>query len=343
MLPTWLIHNNRPLWNEGRVRPWMQQECAPFTNIPSPLFCCQRLTSMNWTPKRTESCDAKASQRPAVKPRTTCSLPKFTYDKTHTHEKEGGKKHPTIQICHFTFFGLRVCDLQVAVAGPELLLSHDQLLELPQRDVRAVENHRVGAKFGGEFIVNVSHGEFAGGRRRVVRNRLKEEQQFVLFLRPHRRRMVAVAMTVSAESCSRPAAASSPVSTPRRWASAGCSFQASSSAFTGLAKCRSRDDTSRLRWERAGRLENKLPASVRGQWQTFIPAKSFKCSLTETTSCFRQQQRLVSTAHAASDDVFRVSLDACIFFLFFLFFSFYFLKLVNLSPYKSFFGIFHTP
>lgn len=44
--------------------------------------------------------------------------------------------------------------------------------------MRAVENHRVGAEFGGEFIVNVSHGEFAAGRRRVVQNRLKEEPQF---------------------------------------------------------------------------------------------------------------------------------------------------------------------
>lgn len=68
-------------------------------------------------------------------------------------------------MCHITFFGLRVCDLQVAVPRPELLPAHDLPLQLPQRDVRAVKNHRVGAEFGGEFIVNVSHVEIGTGRK----------------------------------------------------------------------------------------------------------------------------------------------------------------------------------
>lgn len=328
-VPTWDLHMFNasdladPQWSATLARgAWEQQECAPFIEPPPPpsLSFCQRLTFLDGNPNGLKAVTQKppSGQLSNLAPR----VPKFTQEKTHANERKKGETKSHSTICHFTFFGLRVCDLQVAVARPQLLLSHDQLLELPQRDVRAVENHRVGAEFRGEFIVNVSHGEFAEGRRRVVQNRLKEEQQFLLFfcfLRPHRRRMVAVAMAVSAESCSQPAAAvaaSSPVSTPRRWASAGCSSQASSSAFTGPAKCRSRDDTSRLRSERAGRLENKQPASVQGLWQTFIPAKSFKCSLTETTSCFRQQQRLVSTAHAASDGMFRVSLSACVFAIF---------------------------
>lgn len=57
----------------------------------------------------------------------------------------------------FTFFCLRVCDLQVAVAGSELLPLHDEPLQLLKRDVRAVKNHRVGAPFRCEFIVYMSH------------------------------------------------------------------------------------------------------------------------------------------------------------------------------------------
>lgn len=79
--------------------------------------------------------------------------------------------------------------------------------------MRAVENYRVGAEFGGEFIVNVSHGEFAGGRRIVVQNTKSNSWAFFFFLLlPHRRRMTAVAMTVGAESCSRPTAAASSLS-----------------------------------------------------------------------------------------------------------------------------------
>ena len=58
-----------------------------------------------------------------------------------------------------TFFGLCVCDLQVAVRGSELLPAHDLPLQIPQRDVRAVKYHRVVAEFGGEFIMNMSHAE----------------------------------------------------------------------------------------------------------------------------------------------------------------------------------------
>lgn len=61
--------------------------------------------------------------------------------------------------CFITFFGLRVCDLQVAVPGSELLPAHDLPLQLIQRDVHAIKNHRVVAESGGEFIMNVSHDE----------------------------------------------------------------------------------------------------------------------------------------------------------------------------------------
>lgn len=68
-----------------------------------------------------------------------------------------------IYLC--TFFGLGVCDLQVAVPGSELLPAHDLLLQVRQRDVRPVKNHRVVAEFGGELIVNMSH---AGNKRRAL-------------------------------------------------------------------------------------------------------------------------------------------------------------------------------
>lgn len=61
--------------------------------------------------------------------------------------------------CFITFFGLRVCDLQVAVPGSELLPAHDLPLQLIQRDVHAIKNHRVVVESGGEFIMNVRHDE----------------------------------------------------------------------------------------------------------------------------------------------------------------------------------------
>lgn len=62
-------------------------------------------------------------------------------------------------LCFITFFGLCVCDLQVAVPGSELLPAHDLPLQISQRDVRAVKKHRVVAEFRGEFIMNMSHAE----------------------------------------------------------------------------------------------------------------------------------------------------------------------------------------
>lgn len=59
-------------------------------------------------------------------------------------------------ICVF-FFGLSVSDLQVAVRGSQLLPARDLPLQVLQRDVRAVKNHRVVAKFRGKFIMNMSH------------------------------------------------------------------------------------------------------------------------------------------------------------------------------------------
>lgn len=59
----------------------------------------------------------------------------------------------------FTFFGLGVSDLQVAVPSSELLSAHDPSLQVIQRDVRAIENHSVVAEFRGELIMNMSHVE----------------------------------------------------------------------------------------------------------------------------------------------------------------------------------------
>lgn len=74
-----------------------------------------------------------------------------------------------------TFFVLCVCDLQVAVPGSELLPAHDLPLQIPQGDVRAVKNHSVIAEFGGEFIMNMSHGE----TKQKPRPPLSENRQFV--------------------------------------------------------------------------------------------------------------------------------------------------------------------
>lgn len=79
---------------------------------PQSLFFCQRLTFLDWTPNAAESGDAKVTQ--LSKARTTCSLPKFTQDKTHAEGERRElkkKKKNTPQTCHVTFFGLRVCDL----------------------------------------------------------------------------------------------------------------------------------------------------------------------------------------------------------------------------------------
>lgn len=62
-----------------------------------------------------------------------------------------------LSVPHITFLALCVGDLQVAVRGSELLPAHDLPLQIPQRDAWAVNNHRVVAQLGGEFIMNMSH------------------------------------------------------------------------------------------------------------------------------------------------------------------------------------------
>lgn len=96
---------------------------------------------------------------------------------------------------------MRVSDLQVAVPRPELLPAHDLPLQLPQRDVRAVKNHRVGAEFGGEFIVNVSHVEIGRGRGKKQNNNrpktVKKRCHSFFVCGDHTgSRMVAVAMAL---------------------------------------------------------------------------------------------------------------------------------------------------
>lgn len=120
----------------------MQQECGPFIR---PF--CQCLTFLE--PSQAERGDATLPTG-SCQTRTTCFLPKFSQDK-HTHISP--------YVCLITFFGLCVCDQQVAVPRPELLSVHDLPLQLPQRDVQAVKNHRVSAEFRGEFIMNMSHVE----------------------------------------------------------------------------------------------------------------------------------------------------------------------------------------
>lgn len=141
---------------------------------------------------------------------------------------------------------------------------------------------------------------------------------FLFFPPPHRRRIVAVAMAVSAESCSPAAAASSPLARRRVERRPGGSSQASSLSVL-FARPRKVPFAG---WQFAtpagtGGETRGLTPRVRPRAMTnFYPGQIFKCSLTETTSCFRQQQRLVSTAHAASDGAFRASLSACISFFY---------------------------
>lgn len=95
---------------------------------------------------------------------------------THVFPVQSPAKMSTLLSSHhirsFTFFCLRVCDLQVAVAGSELLPLHDEPLQLLKRDVRAVKNHRVGAPFRCEFIMYMSHVSSEKGgkknRKKVV-------------------------------------------------------------------------------------------------------------------------------------------------------------------------------
>lgn len=112
-----------------------------------------------WTPVRLKEV-TQPSQRAAVKPGTRAFFQSSV--KTNTI-------HISPYICFITFFGLCVCDLQVAVPGSELLPAHDLPLQLPQRDVRAVKNHRVRAEFRGEFIMNMSHAEIEKTNKLVLR------------------------------------------------------------------------------------------------------------------------------------------------------------------------------
>lgn len=118
-----------------------------------------------WTPVRLKEV-TQPSQRAAVK-----SGPRAFFQssvKTNT-------THISPYICLITFFGLCVCDLQVAVPGSELLPAHDLPLQLPQRDVRAVKNHRVRAEFRGEFIVNMSHAEIEKAKNKKPRPTLSKK------------------------------------------------------------------------------------------------------------------------------------------------------------------------
>ncbi len=122
----------------------MQQECGPFI---APF--CPRLTFLD--PVKLKEV-TQPSHRAAVKPG-----PRVFFQSSNSQDK-----HILIGLYvrfNFTFFSLRVCDLQVAVPGSQLLPAHDLPLQVPQCDVRAVKNHRIIAEFGGEFIVNMSHAE----------------------------------------------------------------------------------------------------------------------------------------------------------------------------------------
>lgn len=110
------------------------------------------------------------SQRAAVKPGTRAFFQSSV--KTNTI-------HISPYIFLITFFGLCVCDLQVAVPGSELLPAHDLPLQLPQRDVRAVKNHRVRAEFRGEFIMNMSHAEIEKKTKLVLRCQKKQQPKTV--------------------------------------------------------------------------------------------------------------------------------------------------------------------
>lgn len=103
---------------------WKGSTNGDATNHPNPrLSCCQF--------------------------RTTCLLPKFILTRMTVKTKTN--------LSVFTLLALCVGYLQVAVCGSQFLPAHDLLLQLHQRDVRAVKNQRVVAEFGGEFVMNMSH------------------------------------------------------------------------------------------------------------------------------------------------------------------------------------------